>query len=221
MKRALSVISALLFLASATSHAQVVADAGYVYSLFFDHSSGTRAISQGYYAGAAYSYSGLPYGLEAGTGLYYYHIGGKGLAFPRIMDDPVFDIVSKFGENSHEEHYLAVPLNAGINVPVSEVIGLHASLGPVFTYCLDSRSYSNWSDDLGAEVERNVSYFAPENNFADYSRFDILAGGSVGIDFFGKLRLQVGAYYGLLDRSGYVNKNLHTLNMQAGLSYLF
>lgn len=221
MKRAFLIISAFLFLASATSRAQVVADAGYIYSISFDHSSGSRAISQGYYAGAAYSFRALPYGLEAGTGLYYYHIGGKGIAFPHIMNDPVFDIVSEFGSNSHEEHYLAIPLNAGINVPVSEVFGLHANLGPVFSWCLDSRSYSFWSDDLGAEVERNVSYFAPENNFAEYSRFDILAGGSIGFDFFGKLRLQIGAYYGLLDRSGYVNKNLHTLNMQAGLSYLF
>lgn len=198
-----------------------MADAGYVYSMMFDHGDGSRADSQGFHVGAAYSCNSLPYGLAIIGGLYYYHIGGKGTAFPGIMQDPVCDIVSQFGSNSHEEHYLALPLNAGINVPVTDVIGLHASLGPVFTYCLDSRSYSNWSDDLGAEVERNVSYFAPENNFAAYSRFDILAGGRVGIDFFGKFRLHAGAYYGLLDRSGYVNKNLHTLNMQAGLSYLF
>ena len=221
MKRVLLVISAVLFLASAISSAQVAADAGYIYSMLFDHGDGSRADSQGFFAGASYSWGVLPYGLAIGTGLYYYHIGGKGTAFPGIMNDPVYDIVSKFGTNSHEEHYLALPLNAGINIPVDETVGLHASLGPVFSWCLDSRSYSFWADDLGAEVERNVSYFAPENNFAEYSRFDILAGGSIGVDFFGKLLLHVGAYYGLLDRSGYVNKNLHTLNMQAGLSYLF
>lgn len=221
MKQAFIIISALLLLASAGARAQVTADAGYVYSMLFDYGDGSRADSQGFFAGAAYSYGALPYGLAIGTGMYYYHIGGKGTAFPGIMNDPVCDIVYKFGKNSHEEHYLAVPLSAGINVPFGGAIGLHASLGPVFTCCLDSRSYSFWADDLGAEVERNVSYFSPESNFAEYSRFDILAGGRLGVDLFGKLRLHVGAYYGLLDRSGYANKNLHTLNMQAGLSYLF
>ncbi len=221
MKKAVLAISAFLFLAAGPSLAQVRADAGYLHSMMFDYSNGYRANAQGFYAGAAYTYDALPYGLEAGAGLYYGYIGGKGLAILRIMEDPVYSTVSKFGSNSREEYCLAVPLNAGITAHLGDVVGLHASFGPVFTWCLDSRSYSYWADDLGAEVERNVSYFAPENNFVGYSRFDILAGGSVGVDFFGKVRLHAGAYYGLLNRSGHSNKNLHTLSMQAGVSYLF
>jgi len=113
-----------------------------------------------------------------------------------------------FGKEGLSEMYLDMPIRVKLYFPVSDDFQLFVFGGPVPSVC------------IGSHV---VAESAKENRFAegsDYTRFDVLAGGGIGVELAERFRLALGYDHGLLDRSK-SDVQLKTAAAKFTVSYLF
>ncbi len=206
----------LLLLTGIVSRAQWSAGAGYLRSdlVSRDAPGGVagKAVFDGLYAGASYTLP-LAYGISFVPGLYYEY-----LAQGAKTEGHVLDFI---GET--REHYFSVPLSFSCGVSLLPELRLVLYAGPTFRVGLDSvTSYSLGWDVHEFEVLKGGLSDHNYNN-GDYSRFDILVGGGVALELFGRVRLQMGYDAGLLNR--YIGEldgaRTHARRLSAGIAYLF
>lgn len=120
------------------------------------------------------------------------------------------------------EHYISVPVmfNAGLAFADGIVGRIYA--GPTLAYGLASNS--KYTASATIPVIGTVSKGDKVNNYddSDYSRFDIMLGGGVAVDFFDMVRFNIGYDYGLVNRySGDGDVTRHRSQLSVGVAYLF
>lgn len=108
--------------------------------------------------------------------------------------------------NGLTEMYVDIPVRAKFYIPFSDDFQLFAFAGPVPSVCLGSHT-----------VQDKVNNFGDKSS---YSRFDVMAGGGIGVDAFEHLRISLGYDHGLLDRDK-TDLKLKTGVAKLMFSYIF
>ena len=202
MKKLFAIAAGLMLLGT-TAFAQSFG-AGYVQSTAkIDNSS---SVANGFYAGFGYRAEILPF-LSLNPGIYYEFLtssesGGLG------------KILSYSGKTT--EHYVNVPLHLSLDLKFAPSFKMFIYGGPTANIGIASNTKYDGSV-LGFEGSDKVNNYKDN----DYSRFDILAGGGIGVELFSRVRVNVGYDFGLLDRIKDDDITLKRNRLTAGLAYIF
>ena len=206
---------ALMLLAGGAAHAQWRAGAGYASATMVARESltesGEKSVFNGLYAGASYSLP-LAGGLSFTPGAYYEYLAHNAKAEVSILD--------LLGET--REHYLCVPLTLEYAVGLSPDVRLVLFAGP--TLRLGIASTTSYSIGWGVRDFEVLKGGLSDRNYnnGDYSRFDLMVGGGVAMEFLDHVRVQIGYDEGLLNRYiGEKGVRLHDHRLTAGIAYLF
>lgn len=212
MKKILTaVLAACLMLIGTNASAQFSVAAGYGMSQTkFDLSIlslakfSEKANLNGFYAGASYN---LPIGTS-GLGI------APGLYFAYMTDKDVNVSVADFTLISGDltESYLEVPIDLNMKFPISDGLNGVIYAGPTLSYGISSKVKTG-SVDLDM-------YDGTVANYLDYNRFEVLAGGGIGLEFENMVRFDVGYDFGLLNRGG-STVAVHRNQLHAGVAFLF
>lgn len=165
----------------------------------------------GFYVGGNYNIN-LAGALNVAPGIYYSLLTKSDASYAGMADLKV-DVT---------EHYISVPVmfNAGLAFADGIVGRIYA--GPTLAYGLASNS--KYTASATIPVIGTVSKGDKVNNYddSDYSRFDIMLGGGVAVDFFDMVRFNIGYDYGLVNRySGDDDVTRHRSQLNVGVAYLF
>lgn len=165
----------------------------------------------GFYVGGNYNIN-LAGALNVAPGIYYSLLTKSDASYAGMADLKV-DVT---------EHYISVPVmfNAGLAFADGIVGRIYA--GPTLAYGLASNS--KYTASATIPVIGTVSKGDKVNNYddSDYSRFDIMLGGGVAVDFFDMVRFNIGYDYGLVNRySGGGDVTRHRSQLSVGVAYLF
>lgn len=228
MKRALAILAAsiaTLLLSGAAARAQMSVAGGWQATQLIRTSvasDGYRtynyAWGNGAYAGVSSLGSfGVP-GLWYSYSIFWNYSTSTEQDMLLIMDDPHYEAAKK-GSVITDEHYLSVPAAAGYNIPLASWLSLGFFAGAEVDYCLSSKSYSSWPGIDGVN-NWNVDHFGAGTNYNGYRRFDLALLGGANLIFAGRIKLEGGISYGLLDRSE-GEGHLHRFAVHAGIAYIF
>ena len=194
MKKVFAIAAALMLIGT-TAFAQSIG-AGYAQST---HKFGkTSVAANGFYVGVGYTAEIMP-GLNLNPGLYYEF----------LTDDENFSGVGLL-QGKTTEHYVNVPLHISYGMDFAPTFGMFIYGGP--TASVGIASTTN-----GAVLNTN------QNNYEDddYSRFDIMLGGGVGVNLMKKIRITVGYDFGMLDRYKDDDYTIKRNRLTAGVAYIF
>lgn len=109
-----------------------------------------------------------------------------------------------------KEQYFSVPIHAVARIGITRDVFIVLEAGP-------SLSVGIASDAVPAGGSASYSLYGDDSN---YGRFDIMAGGQVGIEYW-KLRVFGGCNYGLFDRDLREAVELHRTEIVAGVAFKF
>ena len=213
MKKILSIaLAASMMLVGASAFAQVSVGAGYLNSSAkTTFGSTTSSVpSNGFYAGLGYDLDeGTGFGLSVGA--YYSYITSTTAASTSLFG------VSLGASSKVEEMYVDLPVNFKFSAELGAKAKGFIYAGPTFSLGVSSTTDSNASI-AGITIGGNGKY----DNYSsdDYSRFDILVGGGVGIDY-GSLRFTVGYNIGMLNRVPSDSYKQTRNVLHAGIAFLF
>ncbi|MBR5034092.1 MAG: PorT family protein [Bacteroidales bacterium] len=182
MKKVFAIAAALMLIGT-TAFAQSFG-AGYVQSTF-KHGNASN-VANGFYAGFGYT-AEITTGLSLNPGIYYEFLTGAG-------NFTGFDVLQGAYQGKTTEHYVNVPLHLSYGINFAPSFKLFVYGGPTATIGIASNS-------KGATLDDSKSNYANE----DYSRFDIMAGGGIGVELMNRVRLNFGYDFGLLDRDNGTN----------------
>lgn len=166
----------------------------------------------GFYVGGNYNIN-LAGALNVAPGIYYSLLTKSDADSYAGLADLKVDVT---------EHYISVPVmfNAGLAFADGIVGRIYA--GPTLAYGLASNL--KYTTSATIPVIGTVSKGDKVNNYddSDYSRFDIMLGGGVAVDFFDMVRFNIGYDYGLVNRySGDGDVTRHRSQLSVGVAYLF
>lgn len=215
MKKVFSfILAASMMLIGTAAIAQPSLGIGYLNSTDKVKSGSTTKTTNlsGFYVGGSYNIN-LAGSFGVAPGLYY-GLATKSDAnsFGGILDTKA-DVT---------EHYLSIPVmfNAGLTITDGIVGRIYA--GPTLAYGIASNL--KYTASASIPVLGTVSKGDKVNNYddSDYSRFDIMLGGGVAVDFFDMVRFNIGYDYGLVNRySGDGDVTRHRSQLSVGVAYLF
>lgn len=162
----------------------------------------------GFYVGGNYNIN-LAGALNVAPGIYYSLLTKSDADSYAGVADLKVDVT---------EHYISVPVmfNAGLAFADGIVGRIYA--GPTLA------SNLKYTTSATIPVIGTVSKGDKVNNYddSDYSRFDIMLGGGVAVDFFDMVRFNIGYDYGLVNRySGDDDVTRHRSQLSVGVAYLF
>ncbi len=187
-----------------SSFAQASIGAGYLES--YKKSGSTSSSQNGFY-----------FGVDKNIGDFGDFAVTPGIYLEYVTSSEAADFFGLAGASGKStEMYLDIPVNFSYGADLGGA-RLFAYAGPTLSFgCLSNIESS--ASVLGKSTgSRTVDQYADNSN---YSRFDIMIGGGVGLDI-NVLRLTVGYNYGLVDRYGSDNYDLHRSNLHFGIAYLF
>ena len=202
MKKVFAIAAALLLMGT-TAFAQSFG-AGYVQST--QKYNNTSSTANGFYAGVGYSAEIMP-GLSLNPGLYYEFLSSTSAGSLWFVS----------GESKTQEHYVNVPLHLSFAYSFAPTFKMFVYAGPTANVGIASTTKSTLAIG-GASTTTE-----PSNNYksGDYSRFDIMLGGGVGVELMKKFRLTVGYDMGMLDRHNSDNVDLKRNRLTAGAALVF
>lgn len=144
------------------------------------------------------------WGIE--PGLQWVYVSDKNFS---IAD---FKIQDKENAEKFRENYLNIPVNVTYGIQF-ESIRAFAFAGPEFSFDLTSKLKYTQLDGSGHTTDS-------ENVLGSYSKFDVLFGFGVGVDFFDKVRVKFGYNLGMVNR-GSSDHKYHRNQVQVGVAYIF
>ena len=217
MKRLISIaVAASMMLIGTTAFAQASIGAGYLNEMNkakLGSTTENMGALNGFYAGLGYDINERV-GFGISTGLYYSFLTGN-VALPSPLS---------FISGEMTEHALNIPVKVGFSVPVSDGFNGFINVGPTFVCGLASSI-----KPLGVDLLKTDNY-----KHEYLGRFDIMVGGSLGVDVNDMFRISVGYDYGMLDQfgAGIKGKNedgstkdreysLNRSRITVGLAFLF
>ena len=201
MKKVFAIAAALMLIGT-TAFAQSLG-AGYVQST--QTMGSNSATSNGFYAGVGYSAEILP-GLSLNPGLYYEFLTSSSSASAWI-----------FGANTKtQEHYVNVPLHLSFAYSFAPTFKMFVYGGPTANVGIASSTKSTLSAGSHSTSGTTDNY-----KDSDYSRFDIMLGGGIGVELMNKIRFTVGYDMGMLDRNTRENVTLKRNRLTAGAALVF
>lgn len=198
MKKLITLFAASLMLFSATLSAQTIINAGYLHAVEttkYNNIKGSIPMN-GFYVGLDYKMLRDADRFNFVPGVYYSLSTGS--VHEQLLNETY----------RRTDHMLNVPLMGQYTVELSPVFSLFASLGPTLSLLIASSEKSQGSKTSVDLLENPVM-----------KRFDIMVGGSVGVEFMDQFRISVGYDWGLLNR--YKDLNSHRGQLRVGVSYLF
>jgi len=155
--------------------------------------------SNGFFAGVSYNLPIGTSGLGIAPGLYY--------VLATKTDADLYVMTADF-----TEMYLQVPVDLNFKVAIAD--GLNGLIygGPTFAYGLSSKAKAG-------NVVYDI-YDGQLSNWTNYKRFDVLAGGGIGVEFEDIVRFTVGYDFGLMERGG-STIGIKRNQLNVGVSFLF
>ena len=184
--------------------AQPSVEAGYVNSVQKMKASGSTVsgTTNGVYVGANWNLE-LSKVFSLTPGVYYEFL---------TTCDYKFSFVS----GSVQEHYANVPvlLNAGVNL--GDNVRLFAFGGPTLSLGIAASTSVDSGTGKGGNRKKHNLY-----SDDDYKRFDVLAGGGLGIEVNHHFRFTVGYNAGLLNRTSLDGATLKRNQLKIGAAFVF
>ena len=116
------------------------------------------------------------------------------------------------------ETYLAVPLYLNLHFPVSDDMKFLVFAGPTLDLGLTSRI-----KEKSTSMEYDI-YSGKLSDYTNYTRYDVLVGGGVGIDVMDAVRFSVRYDYGVVNRNGGGTNGLlkiHRSQLKLGVGFIF
>ena len=112
-----------------------------------------------------------------------------------------------------QEHMVEIPVDVKYSFDILSVMKLFAYAGPTFQFQVAQKASAK---EGGLEFESTKS---PE----DFSKFDVLLGGGIGVDVLDMIRVNVGYRYGLvnLNKTDAKEAKIHRGQVLVGVSYIF
>lgn len=205
MKKVLFVLfAAALMAVPAKLSAQPSVEAGYVNSVQKMKASGSTVsgTTNGVYVGANWNLE-LSKVFSLTPGVYYEFLTTSDYKF-------------SFASGSVQEHYANVPvlLNAGVNLV--DNVRLFAFGGPTLSLGIAASTSVDSGTGKGGNRKKHNLY-----SDDDYKRFDVLAGGGLGIEVNHHFRFMVGYNAGLLNRTSLDGATLKCNQLKIGAAFVF
>jgi hypothetical protein len=184
MKRIITtLLAASMMLMGTTAFAQASIGAGYLNETNKAVVSNTdinMGALNGFYAGFGYDVNeGAGFGIS--TGIYYSYLAGK-VSVPSLS----------FITGDMVEHAINIPIRPGFSVPVGGGLKAFLNAGPTFVCGVSSKI-----KPLGVDLLETDNY-----KHEYLGRFDIMVGGSFGVDINDMVRISAGYDLGMLDQFG-------------------
>ena len=210
MKKIIStLLAASLMLLGTQAFAQVSVNAGYLNSTQSFSNSNLKSInSNGAYVGLTFNIP-VAGGFGIAPGVYYSMITNKNGADGVILGIPAS------ASATFMEHAVNAPLHLNWGVDLARDTKLFIFAGPTFQYGIASKTRLQGGV---AGISGDKTY----NNYEDddYNRFNIYAGGGVGMKVAG-IQITVGYDYGVMNLYDDDDLKTHRSNIKIGLGYAF
>lgn len=192
MKKFVLIIALVAAVAASSSAQDIRVSAGWANSKFMD----SDVPYDGYFVGltAEKAFSGA---IRFSTGLIYSSVSGKKMDASAVSINVI-------------EQYFSVPIHAVARIGITRDVFIVLEAGP-------SLSVGLASDAVAAGGSASYSLYGDDSN---YGRFDIMAGGQVGLECW-RLRIFGGCNYGLFDRDLREAVELHRAEIVAGVAFKF
>ena len=215
MKRIITtILAASMMLAGFSAAAQVSVGAGYVNSAYKtkttsgSSTSKTSSPAQGFYVGADYDIP-IVGGLSMVPGIYYTFATAS-------KSSSILSLAS--GTGTTTEMYVGVPVNFTYSLEFGNEGKIYVFAGPTFNVGVMSQYKLDATSIVGDYSTKTDNY-----DDSDYSRFEMLIGGGVGLQY-GAIGIKVGYDANLLNR--YTGDNASNYYMgrnqlHAGVVYSF
>jgi len=178
------------------SHRRFAISAGYINSL----DKGRAEVDfSGVYFGLSYNFP-INENMGVAPGIYY--------SYTRKSNARCWGQYIFYSDAKIQEHYLDFPVHFNCRHDFTENISARAFAGPTFSLGLSSSIEYDGKTYNGYE--------------RDYSRFDVMAGGGISVEFGKKYGVLIGYDFGLLDKNKESGGPHHKQNkFYVGVSYLF
>lgn len=150
---------------------------------------------------------GVQVGLEESSRVSDYFGYSAGVELSTFKKDAYFSTAS--GDAGLSEMYVDIPVRLKIYIPFSYDLQMFIFGGPVPSVCIGSHVLSGSSKE---------SRFGENSN---YSRFDVLAGGGIGLEAFEHLKVSLSYDHGLLNRDKNDNATLNSALAKFTIAYMF
>lgn len=200
MKKFFLAIAIMAASAGASSAQDIRVSAGHADSKFTD----SDVPNEGFFVGLT-AEKALSGAIRFSTGLIYSCTGGvqPGSFAP--------------GNVNVKEHYFSVPIHAVTRIGITRTVFIVLEAGPSVSIGIASNSTDPVS---GGAVPGESPYRNLYGGDSNYGRFDITAGGQVGLEYR-RLRVFGGCDYGLFDRDFRESEELHRTEIVAGVAFRF
>ena len=210
MKKALFILVALM-LVSAPAFAQFHIGGGFANSMDRFKTQNTELSTNsanGAYAGIGFNIP-IVGDLSLAPGVYYTFLSSN------TGRSTLGGLVSAGAKT--QEHYINVPLRFEYGSEILPNLRLFFFGGPSVSFGLASKT--RYSAGL---LDYKVDTVLDNYNAGGYGRWDVMAGGGMGLDLIKRIRLSIGYDFGLLNR--YTNSSSiirHRNQLNAGVALLF
>ena len=203
MKKIFATIAAAsLMLVCGTAFAQIGVGAGYVNSTIA--TNGNAKAFDGAYAGIQLSKN---FGNTIGV--------LTGAEFSYLVNSSSSSISIASASEKTTEMYVDIPVNLSLGINFSRDLRWFIFGGPTASIGISSKSEGSASL-FGLTAGTSGDNYESGN----YSRFDVLLGGGIGIDF-SAIRFTAGYQYGMLNRTPEATYPTHRSLIHVGLAFLF